>query len=68
MIVERTRGHMSRRGKKRGRNESESSAEVMQVAEHSPITISFSLEDLQGVQMPHNDALVIKVVIHNFRV
>lgn len=59
---------MSRRGKKSGKNENESGAEVMQVTEHSPIAISFSSKDAQGVQMPHNDALVIKVVIHNFRV
>ncbi|XP_021606836.1 uncharacterized protein LOC110611038 [Manihot esculenta] len=68
MIVEGTGGQMSRRGKKRGRDGEGSSAEVMQVVEHSPVTISFSLEDAQGIQMPHDDALVVEVVIHNYRV
>ncbi|XP_021607785.1 uncharacterized protein LOC110611708 [Manihot esculenta] len=66
MIVGGTGGRMSRRGKKRGRDGEGSSAEVMQVVEHSPMTISFSPEDAQGVQMPHDDALVIEV--HNYRV
>ncbi|XP_021612896.1 uncharacterized protein LOC110615362 [Manihot esculenta] len=68
MIVGEIGGHMSRWGKKRRRNENESSVEVMQVAEHTPMAISFSSEDAQGVQMPHDDALVIEAVIHNFRV
>ncbi|XP_043807332.1 uncharacterized protein LOC122721975 [Manihot esculenta] len=68
MIVGGTRGRMSRMGKKRGRDGENSSAEVMQVVEHSPVTITFSLEDAQGVQMPHDDALVIEAVIHNYRV
>ncbi|XP_021617996.1 uncharacterized protein LOC110619046 [Manihot esculenta] len=68
MIVRRTGGRMSRRGRKRGRDGEGSSTEVMQVAEHSPTVISFSLEDAHGIQMPHNDALVIEAVIHNYRV
>ncbi|XP_043812456.1 uncharacterized protein LOC122723651 [Manihot esculenta] len=32
------------------------------------MVISFSSEDTQGVQMPHDDALVIEAVIHNYRV
>ncbi|XP_043810655.1 uncharacterized protein LOC110610967 [Manihot esculenta] len=68
MIVGGTGGWMSRRGKKRGRDGESSSAEVMQVVEHSPVTITFSPEDAQGVQMPHDDALVIEAVIHNYRV
>ncbi|XP_021603120.1 uncharacterized protein LOC110608215 [Manihot esculenta] len=68
MIVGGTGSRMSRRGKKIGRDGEGSSAEVIQVVEHSPMTISFSPEDAQGVQMPHDDALVIKVVIHNYRV
>ena len=40
----------------------------MQIVEHSPMAISFSPEDTQGVQMPHDNALVIEAVIHNFRV
>ncbi|XP_043816065.1 uncharacterized protein LOC122724604 [Manihot esculenta] len=68
MIVGGTGGRMSRRGKKRGRDGESSSAEVIQVVEHSPVTITFSPEDAQGVQMPHDDALVIEAVIHNYRV
>lgn len=51
---------MSRRGKKRNWSRERSNNEIMQVVEHSPVTISFSPEDAHGVQMPHNDALVIK--------
>lgn len=68
MILGGIGGHMSLRGKKRGRNEDEISVKVMQVAEHSSVTISFFSEDAQGMQMLHDDALVIKAIIHNFRV
>ncbi|XP_043811987.1 uncharacterized protein LOC122723548 [Manihot esculenta] len=68
MIVGGTGGRMSRRGKKRSREGESSSAEVMQVVEHSPGAITFSPEDSQGVQMPHDNALVIEAVIHNYRV
>ncbi|XP_043816617.1 uncharacterized protein LOC122724820 [Manihot esculenta] len=68
MIVGGTGGRMSRRGKKRSRNGEGSSAEIMQVVEHTLVTVTFSLEDAQGVQMPHDDALVIEAVIHNYRV
>ncbi|KAG8633903.1 hypothetical protein MANES_18G146801v8 [Manihot esculenta] len=68
MIVGGTGGRMSRRGKKRSREGESSSAEIMQVIEHSPGAITFSLKDAQGVQMPHDDALVIEAVIHNYRV
>ncbi|XP_021607564.1 uncharacterized protein LOC110611490 [Manihot esculenta] len=68
MIVGGTRGRMSRRGKKRNRSREGSSNEVMQIVEHSPMTISFSPEDAHGIQMPHDDALVIEAVIHNFRI
>lgn len=40
----------------------------MQVAKHTLMTSSFSLEDAQEVQMPHDDTLVIETVIHNFKV
>ncbi|XP_021603907.1 uncharacterized protein LOC110608935 [Manihot esculenta] len=40
----------------------------MQVVEHSSATISFSSEDAQGIQMPHDDALVIEAIIHNYKV
>lgn len=33
--------------------------EVMQIVEYTPMTISFSLEDEQGIQMSHDDALVL---------
>ncbi|XP_043818242.1 uncharacterized protein LOC122725269 [Manihot esculenta] len=68
MIVGGTGGRMSRRGRKRGRDGEGSSAEVMQIVDHSPMTISFSPEDAQGIQMPHDDALVVEAVIHNYRV
>ncbi|XP_043818227.1 uncharacterized protein LOC122725261 [Manihot esculenta] len=68
MIVGGTGGRMSRRGKKRGRDGEGSSTEVMQIVDHSLMTISFSSEDAQSVQMPHDDALVIEAVIHNYRV
>ncbi|XP_021598897.1 uncharacterized protein LOC110604919 [Manihot esculenta] len=68
MIVGGTGGRMNRRGKKRGRDEEGSSSEVLQVVEHSPATISFSPEDAHGIQMPHDDALVIEAIIYNFRV
>uniref|UniRef100_A0A2C9W5N9 Retrotransposon gag domain-containing protein n=1 Tax=Manihot esculenta TaxID=3983 RepID=A0A2C9W5N9_MANES len=66
MIVGGTGGRMSRRGKKRNREGENSSVEVMQIVEHSSATITFSSEDAQGVQMPHDDALVIEAVIHNY--
>ncbi|XP_021597614.1 uncharacterized protein LOC110603915 [Manihot esculenta] len=68
MTVGETGGQMSRRGKKRGRDGESSNVEVMQVVQHSPVTITFSPEDAQGVQMPHDDALVVEAVIHNYRV
>ncbi|XP_043809109.1 uncharacterized protein LOC122722469 [Manihot esculenta] len=68
MIVGGTGGRMSHRGKKRSREGESSGAEVMQVIEHSLVAITFSPEDAQGVQMPHDDALVIEAVIHNYRV
>ncbi|XP_021602366.1 uncharacterized protein LOC110607545 [Manihot esculenta] len=68
MIVGGSGGRMSRRGKKRSRSEEGSSAEIMHIVEHSLVTISFSPEDAYGIQMPHDDALVIEAVIHNFGV
>ncbi|XP_043815317.1 uncharacterized protein LOC110607481 [Manihot esculenta] len=68
MIVGGSGGRMSRRGRKRGRDGEGNNTEVMQVAEHSPTVISFSPEDANGIQMPHDDALVIEAVIHNYRV
>lgn len=32
------------------------------------MVISFSPKDAQRVQMPHDDALAIEAIIHNFRV
>ncbi|XP_021598823.1 uncharacterized protein LOC110604823 [Manihot esculenta] len=68
MIVGGTGGRMSRRGRKRGRDGEGSSNEVMQVEQHSPIVISFSQEDAHDIEMPHDDALVIEAIVHNFRV
>lgn len=42
--------------------------EVMQVAEHIPGVVSFSTADGEGVEMPHDDALVVEAIIHNFKV
>lgn len=67
MIVGETEARMRRRGRKRGRTDNESDVEVIQVVEHTPMTISFSPEDAHRIQMPHDDALVIEAVIHNFR-
>lgn len=68
MIVGGTRGRMSRRGRKRSRSGERSNSEVLQVVEHSPTTISFSPKDAHGIQMPHDDALIIEAVNHNYRV
>lgn len=45
MIVGGLGGRMSRKGRKRGRTGNKSSVEVMQVVEHTPMTISFSPAD-----------------------
>ncbi|XP_021592014.1 uncharacterized protein LOC110599747 [Manihot esculenta] len=45
-----------------------SSGTINMIVGGTGVTISFSPEDAQGVQMPHNDALVIEAVIHNYRV
>lgn len=42
--------------------------EVIQVAEHIPRVVSFSVADGEGVKMPHDDALVVEAIIHNFKV
>lgn len=42
--------------------------EVMEVIQHIPEVVSFSATDGEGVEMPHNDALVVEATIHNFRV
>ncbi|XP_021602330.1 uncharacterized protein LOC110607513 [Manihot esculenta] len=68
MIMGGTGGWMSRRGRKRSRSREGSSNKVLQVVEHFPVTISFSPEDAHGIQISHDDALVIEAVIHNYRV
>ncbi|XP_021598941.1 uncharacterized protein LOC110604972 [Manihot esculenta] len=60
MIVGGTGGRMSHRGKKRSREGEGNSTEVMQVVEHTPMAITFSPEDAQGIQMPHDDALSLR--------
>lgn len=52
MIVGGKEGHMSMRGRKRGRTENESSVEVMQVIEHTPMTISFSQKTHRMCKFP----------------
>lgn len=40
----------------------------MQIAKHIPGIVSFSAADREGVEMSHDDALVIEAIIHNFKV
>lgn len=40
----------------------------MHVVEHIPRVVSFSEVDGEGVEMPHNNALLIEAIIPNFRV
>lgn len=42
--------------------------EVMQVAEHIPRVVHFSIADEEGVEMPHDNVLVVEAIIHNFKV
>lgn len=41
---------------------------VLQVVKHFLATMSFSTNDEKGVEKPHDDALVIKAIINNFKV
>ncbi|XP_021623843.1 uncharacterized protein LOC110623224 [Manihot esculenta] len=68
MIVGETKARMSRRGRKRSRSGEGHNREILQVVEHSPVTISFSSEDAHGIKMPHDDALIIEAIIHNYRI
>lgn len=40
----------------------------MHVGEHTLGVVSFSTTDGEGVEMPHDNALVIEAIIHNFSV
>lgn len=40
----------------------------MQIAKHILGIISFSTADRKGVEMPHDDALLVEAIIHNFKV
>lgn len=42
--------------------------EIMQVTEHIPGIVSFLATDGEGVEMPHDDTLVVEAIIHNFKV
>lgn len=39
----------------------------MQVAEHIPGVVHFSTADGEGIEMPHDDTLVVEAIIHNFK-
>lgn len=56
-----------RASRKRKRDTKLKGVEVTQVAEHIPRTISFSTVDREGVEMSHDDALVVEAIIHNFK-
>lgn len=40
----------------------------MQMTEHIPGVVHFSTADGEGIKMPHDDALVVEAIIHNFKV
>lgn len=41
---------------------------MMQMTEHIPGVVHFSTADGEGIKMPHDDALVVEAIIHNFKV
>lgn len=40
----------------------------MQVVEHIPGILCFSTADGEGIEMPHDDDLVVEAIIHNIKV
>lgn len=40
----------------------------MQVVEHILGVVSFLAANREGIEMPHDDAMVIEAIIHNFKV
>lgn len=40
----------------------------MQGTEHIPGVVHFSTVDGEGAEMPHNNALIMEAIIHNFKV
>lgn len=42
--------------------------EVIQVAEHIPRVVHFPAADEEGVEMPHDNVLVVEAIIHTFKV
>lgn len=68
MIVREETEQPLRANRKRRRGGKLKEVEVMQVTKHISRVVSFSAADREGVEMPHDDALVVETIIHNFRV
>lgn len=68
MIVKEEAAQPLRTSKKRRRDGKKKDVEVMQVIEHILRIVSFSATDGEGIEMPHDDTLVVKEIIHNLRV
>lgn len=41
---------------------------MIQVAEHIPRVVHFPAADEEGVEMPHDNVLVVEAIIHTFKV
>lgn len=68
MIVRKVIEQPFRANRKRRRGGKLKEVEVIQVDEHIPGIVSFSVAYGEGIEMPHDVALVVEVIIHNFRV
>lgn len=68
MIVREVVVQPLRVNQKRRRDGKQKEVEVMQVAEHILGMVSFSVANGKGVEMSHDDALVVEAIIHNFKV
>lgn len=68
MIVREEATQPPRVNRKRRRDGKQKELEVMQVAEHIPSMVCFSAANGEGVDMPYDGALVVEVIIHNFKV
>lgn len=68
MIVKEEANQSLRTNKKRRWDKKHKEVEVMHVGEHTLGVVSFSTTDGEGVEMPHDNALVIEAIIHNFSV
>lgn len=68
MIVREGAVQPPQSNRKRRRSGKLKEVEVMQVTEHIHRIVSFSAADEEGVEMPHDDALMIEAILHNFKV